>query len=217
MDKCLLFAFIGFPASGKTTLMKYLESALRRARVKVRRAYLKTEFPVTGLLCGTFGVCNAATHRVAVYVDLFLSAFFYIPLKSLFLAFSCKSVILVEEYLYGALVDYYHAMVVLGLRKNIIRFLSRVVYAVLSKFRVIHVILSLSVYEARKRQHRRGDPRLELPTYMWMQSIVFNVVKQISTSILIDARDSPASNALKLLNLLKAKFLCGESRRCSAL
>jgi len=217
MYKCLLLTFIGFPASGKTTLIRYLEGALRRAGVKVRTAYLKTAFPVTGLLCGTFGVCNAAIHRVAVYVDLFLSAFFYIPLKSLFLAFSCKSVILVEEYLYGALVDYYHAMVVLGLRKSIIKFLSRVVYAVLSKFRAIHVVLSLSVYETRKRQRARGDPRPELPTYMWMQYIVFHVVKRIPTSVTINARDSPASNALKLLNLLEARFPRREHRRCSAL
>jgi len=217
MDRCLLLAFVGFPGSGKTTLMKYLGSVLKMAGVKVRAAYLKTMFPVTSLLCGTFGVCNVAVHKAAVYIDLFLSTFFYIPLKSLFLAFSCKSIILIEEYLYGALVDYYHAMVVLGLRKNIIRFLSRVVYAVLSKFRVVHVVLSLSVYEARKRQHKRGDPRLEFPTYMWVQFLVFNVVKQISTSVLVDARDNPVSNALKLLNLLKAKYTFDESCRHSAL
>jgi len=217
MNKCLLLTFIGFPASGKTTLMMYLEGALRRTGVEVRTAYLKTAFPVTGLLCGTFGVCNAATHRVAVYIDLFLNTLFYIPLKSLFLAFLCKGIILVEEYLYGTLVDYYHAMVVLGLRKSIIKFLSRVVYAVLSKFRAIHVVLSLSVYEAWKRQHGRGDPRPELPTYMWMQYIIFSFVKRIPTSVIVNARDSPASNALKLLNLLETKFSCREHRRCSTL
>jgi len=217
MDKCLLLTFIGFPASGKTTLIRYLEGALRRAGVEVRTAYLKTAFLVTRLLCGTFGACNVATPRVAVYIDLFLNAFFYIPLKSLFLAFSCKSVILVEEYLYGALVDYYHAMVVLGLRKSIIKFLSRMIYAVLSKFRAIHVVLSLSVYEAWKRQHERGDPRPEFPTYMWMQYIVFSVVKRIPTSVIVNARDKPASNALKLLNLLEARFPCRESCRRSTL
>jgi deoxyadenosine/deoxycytidine kinase len=207
-----VIAFVGKVGAGKSTQIRHLASYFKKRGVKCKHIHLKTFFPLTGLfskILTTFKVESNISSRVIrllVAIDLGLNAII-LPIKSLYkIRFSSyfTDVMLIEEYLPGILVDYYHLMKVYNLNKRYVTKLMHLLYRSLFIDNLTTVILYCSYYELRYRWKKRGSPD-EHAIYLRMQEIVYNAWSRIMNKVILINVENKAIDEVKkeILNALK--------------
>jgi len=116
-------------------------------------------------------------NKITVILDLIINAFFIFPILSLFkikLWERLGYVVLVEEYLPGILVDYFHLTLLYGLDKRIVRWLIKVLCSCLNLNRAIIIFLVCDYDVLPIRWRKRGSPR-EHVSYLMSQQKIFAI------------------------------------------
>ncbi|MEM0488984.1 MAG: hypothetical protein QW707_07295 [Candidatus Bathyarchaeia archaeon] len=178
----VLIVVAGPVGAGKSTQIRCLASHLRRVGKKVRVTYLKTVFILTRGLLSIFkslGISKEGlqkVHQLAVTIDLTMNMFLLSLLALLRVRLTLKffDYVLVEEYLPGTLVDYFHATKVLRLNQRLmlglIKLILRLLY--LPYFTTFIITCSPSLLPYRWRT--RNSPQ-EIPSYLEAQNYIFTL------------------------------------------
>jgi hypothetical protein len=180
MGRPLSVVFIGYEGSGKTTHISLACDKLRRFGVKPYCTYVKTVFLAARFVSSLRLSRNL--HRVAVALDLALNSvllpFLWFAKTFIIPLILKRRVVLVEEGLFGSLVDYVHAAFVLNLRPVVRRSLGLLFFLFRMGYGdgVVFTWYDLSLLPHRWRE--RGTPP-ELPTYMFVQVLIFNIITKI--------------------------------------
>ena len=183
LKRPVVVVFAGPVGSGKTTHMRLACNTLRKMGARPYCISVKTMFIATRLATA-LGLSKLLQGVVRVYValDLLLNSVL-LPLlwlvRTLVLsALVRRRVVLVEEGLFGSVVDYLHAAFVLNLQPVVRRsldllfFLFRIGYG----DGVVFTWCDLSLLPRRWRE--RGTPP-EFPTYMFAQALVFSIIPKV--------------------------------------
>lgn len=176
----VVVVFIGPVGSGKTTHMRLACNTLRKMGIRPYCISVKTMFIATRLTIA-LGLSKLlpGVERVYVTLDLLLNSVL-IPLqwlvRTLMLpALMRRRVVLVEEGLFGSVVDYFNVAFVLNLQPVVRRLLGLLFFL----FRmghgdgVVFTLCDLSLLPHRWKE--RGTPQ-ESPIYIFAQVVVFNIV-----------------------------------------
>ncbi len=187
-----IIVVIGKVGTGKSTQIKHLASFFRRKGIKVKCACIKTFFPITLLFSKILVIFKYNLYhsliliRLLVTLDLGINTAI-IPFISLFkvrLSSYFADIILIEEYLPGILVDYFHLINIYDLNKELIIKLLSLLYRLLFINELTTVILFCSDSELRHRWRKRGTPD-EDPSYLRMQELIFNFWSKITTKVVL--------------------------------
>jgi hypothetical protein len=180
MGRPVSVVFIGYEGSGKSTHISLACVKLRRWGTKPHCTYIKTVFLAVRFMSSLRLL--RSLHRAALALDLVFNSvllpFLWI-IRTLVIPFILRRrVVLVEEGLFGSLVDYINAAVVFNLWPVVRRSLSVLFFL----FRIGYgdgVVLTwcdLSLLPRRWRE--RGTPP-EFPTYMFAQVLVFDIIPRV--------------------------------------
>lgn len=178
-----IIVFVGLVGAGKSTQMGLLSAFLKRKKIKVKSVTLKTIFPLTSLsskLLYKMGVkkITLTLQKSLVQIDLSLNLFL-LPVLSFRIRLLKRLgyLLLVEEYLPGILVDYYHLAKIYKLHsKLILNFMSAIYKTLfLSEMSTILLVCDNNNLPARWRK-RRTIP--EHYSYLESQQTIFRILKR---------------------------------------
>jgi len=189
--KPVVIVFIGYEGAGKTTHILLTCNKLKEIGIKPYCTYVKTIFLFTNLFTNLFTKFMPhlwrSLWRLAVSIDLLLNSIL-LPLvwtvRILIIpTFSEKQVILVEEGLYGSLVDYIHAALILNLWSITYKAL-KILFVLFRNVRengIVYVWCDPLILPLR--WIKRKSP-LEAPSYIFTQIIIFSIITNTLNNIL---------------------------------
>ncbi|MEM3610243.1 MAG: hypothetical protein QW076_05080 [Candidatus Anstonellales archaeon] len=208
MTKSFIIVFIGLVGSGKSTNIKLLSMWLRQRGVKTRGTILKTCFFVTNCFSKFFYKVsvqhnNFLINRITVLLDLIINTFFIIPISSLFKIKFWKNMgytLLVEEYLPGILVDFFHLTLLYKLNRNIIKLFIKILYACLD-IRKIIIILPICNYGVLQlRWAKRGSSK-EHAIYLASQQKIFEIFASTTDKVFLLSTDKNIRDVFREITL----------------
>ena len=186
MQSPIIIVFIGNVGAGKSSHILAAYTFLKNKGYNVHKTYVKTMFYITTFittLMGTLPIRNTplqrALWRLAVAVDLLLNSML-LPLVLWFRTIIIPSImrakiVLVEEHLFGSLVDYIHAAFLL----NLTPIVSVALKSLLKLSRantwtgIIYLVCDKKLLP--QRWAKRGAPP-ESSTYLLAQDLIFNIL-----------------------------------------
>jgi thymidylate kinase len=185
--KPVVIVFIGYEGAGKTTHILLTCNKLKEIGIKPYCTYVKTIFLFTNLFTKFMPHLWRSLWRLAVSIDLLLNSIL-LPLvwtvRTLIIpTFSEKQVVLVEEGLYGSLVDYIHAALILNLWPITYKAL-KILFVLFRNVRengIVYVWCDPSILPLR--WIKRKSP-LEAPSYIFTQIIIFSIITNTLNNIL---------------------------------
>lgn len=200
-----LYVFIGPVASGKSTLRKFIAAYFTRKGIPTLTLMHKTFLPKIIELLQKFVGEKAA---VNVYLNLYELFLFIDLITWIILTFwlcICNKIfqiIIVEDYLIGALHDYvYIARFYLKKKTKIARLSVVIALLLLWVYKPKCIVyIYVNEKESRKRQLLRGDKRLEHELYLKSQyMLLYRIVKSLCQSLGIEliTIDTTALNPVK--------------------
>ena len=186
LEMSRIFVFIGSVGAGKSTQIKLLSTFLGEQKIKTKSATIKTRFPLTRmsskLLC-KIGVKHLSfkLKKALVQVDLCLNLFL-LPVLSLYVRILKRLgfLLLIEEYLPGILVDYYHLAKIYKFKANLISIAMSILYKSLLLSGMSTILFVCDKTRLPERWKNRGTGP-EYADYLESQQTIFGILEETAS------------------------------------